>query len=309
VNPLRVIALIALIFLAAWGATGITLIAPFERGVVRRFGRVLKPLPPGPHWLLPWGIDRVDRVAVDRVRSTTIGLAREEDAITPRGLLVTGDHNLVQVEVAVQWRVDPAQVADFSQVADRAESILSQVIEGTLGEWAGERPIDPLLLEGKVRLATELLPRVQQRLDRLGMGILLTDARASALVPPDEVKGAFDLVARSEAGRQTLVTRAKQEADTRNRAAQSEAYRVGQEAQTRAENQKRLAQEDATRFLARLAAYQTSGSSPMYLRQVWEEERGRLFSKMRENNGIGLLDHQLSEKGLDLQLAPLGSKR
>jgi hypothetical protein len=47
----------------------------------------------------------------------------------------------------------------------------------------------------------------------------------------------------------------------------------------------------------------------MYLRQVWEEERGRLFSKMRENNGIGLLDHQLSEKGLDLQLAPLGSKR
>ena len=47
-----------------WAATGITLVAPFERGVVRRFGKMLEPLPPGPHWLLPWGIDRVDKVAV-----------------------------------------------------------------------------------------------------------------------------------------------------------------------------------------------------------------------------------------------------
>jgi len=292
-----------------WAATGITLVAPFERGVVRRFGKMLEPLPPGPHWLLPWGIDRVDKVAVDRVRTLSIGTGNEEDASTPRGQLVTGDHNLVQVEVAVQWRVDPSRVLDFAPVADRAETILAQVVEGALGEWAGERSIDPLLLEGKVRLASELVPRVQQRLDMLGMGILITDARAGALAPPDEVKGAFDLVARSEAGRQTLVTRARQEAETRNRAAQAEAYRVTQEAQTRADNLGRLAAEDASRFLSRLANYRAATNPQAFLLQVWEEERGRVFSKLRENNGLGLLDHHLSEKGLDLQLAPLGPKR
>ena len=300
---------LAAVLLAGWAVSGITLVAPFERGVVRRFGRILDPLPPGPHWLLPWGIDRVAKVAVDRVRTTVIGLSNAEDAATPRGQLVTGDHNLVQVEVAVQWRVDPAKVAEFAPVADRAETILSQVVEGTLGEWAGERPIDRLLLEGKVRLATDLLPRLQERLDRLAMGILVADARASSLAPPDEVKGAFDLVARSEAGRQTLVTRARQEAETRNRAAQAEAYRVTQEAQTRAENLKRLAQEDAARFLSRLAAYRGAANPQAFMVQVWEEERGRIFAKLRENNGLGLLDHHLNEKGLDLQLAPLGPKR
>ncbi len=300
--------LIALVALA-WAATGITLVAPFERGVVRRFGKMLDPLPPGPHWLFPWGIDRVDKVAVDRVRTLTIGSGNEEDASTPRGQLVTGDHNLVQVEVAVQWRVDPSRVLEFAPVADRAETILAQLIEGALGEWAGERSIDPLLLEGKVRLASELVPRVQQRLDWLGMGILITDARAGALAPPDEVKSAFDLVARSEAGRQTLVTRARQEAETRNRAAEAEAYRVKQEAQTRADNLGRLAAEDAARFLSRLANYRAASNPQAFLLQVWEEERGRILAKLRENNGLGLLDHHLSEKGLDLQLAPLGPKR
>ena len=148
-----------------WAATGITLIAPFERGVVRRWGRLLKPLSPGPHWLAPWGIDRLDRVAVDRVRTTRIGLVPEDDGLVPRGQLVTGDHNLIQVDLAAQWRVDPARVTDFALISDRAETILAQVVEGLLGEWIGERAIDPLLLEGKVRLPGELVPKAQERLD------------------------------------------------------------------------------------------------------------------------------------------------
>lgn len=305
----RSLLILSLLVLLAWSATGITLVAPFERGVVRRFGRMLEPLPPGPHWMLPWGIDKVDRVPVDRVRTTLIGITNEEEAGAPRGQLVTGDHNLIQVEVAVQWRVDPARVTDFALVADRAERILAQVVEGALGEWAGERHIDPLLLEGKVRLAGDLLPIIQNRVDRLEMGVILADARAGSLAPPDEVKGAFDLVARSEAGRQTMVTKARQEADTRIRASQAEAYRIQQEAVTRSENLTRLAKEDADRFTARLQAYLAANRSPGFLRQVWEEERGRLFGKLRENGGLGLLDHQLLEKGLDLQLAPLVPKR
>ena len=288
-----------------WAATGITLIAPFERGVVRRWGRLLKPLSPGPHWLAPWGIDRLDRVAVDRVRTTRIGLVPEDDGLVPRGQLVTGDHNLIQVDLAAQWRVDPARVTDFALISDRAETILAQVVEGLLGEWIGERAIDPLLLEGKVRLPGELVPKAQERLERLGMGLILTDLRAAQLSPPEEVRGAFDLVARAEAGRQTLVTRVRQESETRGRAAQAETYRIQQESRTRADNLSRLAREEANRFLLRLEGYANGGKSPIFLRQIWEEERGRLFARLREVGGIGMLDHQLSGKGLDLQVAPL----
>ena len=49
---------------------GVVQVRPGERAVVRRFGRVLEHKPEPGLWVgLPWGMDRVDRVAVDRVQS------------------------------------------------------------------------------------------------------------------------------------------------------------------------------------------------------------------------------------------------
>jgi hypothetical protein len=45
-------------------------------------------------------------------------------------------------------------------------------------------------------------------------------------------------------------------------------------------------------------------TNPQYLRQIWEEERGRLFAKLKENGQLGLLDHHLGADGLDLSIAP-----
>ena len=59
------------------------------------------------------------------------------------------------------------------------------------------------------------------------------------------------------------------------------------------------------RFLDRLKQYEAArGGNPDYLRQLWQEERGRLFAKLRENGMIDLLDHHLSSGGLDVMTAP-----
>ena len=66
-----VLLIAALLFTAA---TAVTQVQPGERAVVRRFGRVLPDTPgPGLYVGLPWGIDRVDRVAVGRVRRVSVG--------------------------------------------------------------------------------------------------------------------------------------------------------------------------------------------------------------------------------------------
>jgi hypothetical protein len=44
--------------------------------------------------------------------------------------------------------------------------------------------------------------------------------------------------------------------------------------------------------------------NPDYLRQIWEEERGKLLTKLKENKQIGLLDHHLGPDGLDITVAP-----
>jgi hypothetical protein len=40
------------------------------------------------------------------------------------------------------------------------------------------------------------------------------------------------------------------------------------------------------------------------LRQIWEEERSKLFARLKENGQIELLDHHLGANGLDLITAP-----
>jgi hypothetical protein len=89
------------------------------------------------------------------------------------------------------------------------------------------------------------------------------------------------------------------------RQAEATRYQLEQETAAYAHNSRLLAQRDADRFLARLRQYQAGRkTNPNYLRQIWEEERGKVFARLRENRQIDLLDHHLGADGLDLITAP-----
>src|SRR5262245_54948170 len=106
-----------LVLWTAWSA--VTVVAPGERAVVRRFGRILDDKPgPGLYVGLPWGIDRVQRVAVNLERSVIVGWTSQEDtaepSVTPPGQLLTGDHNLVNVRAQIHFMVIPEEVERFA---------------------------------------------------------------------------------------------------------------------------------------------------------------------------------------------------
>src|SRR5438105_12888981 len=100
---------IAVLVLAGYLFTGVTQVRPGERAVVRRFGRVLDEKPRPGLWIgLPWGMDRVDRVPVDLVRRVTVGYEPSEEApagMIPIGQLLTGDRNLVNIQVVIDYGV------------------------------------------------------------------------------------------------------------------------------------------------------------------------------------------------------------
>src|SRR5438128_11105476 len=97
--------LLLLIPLVGYLLTGVAQVRPGERAVVRRFGRVVAQPAPGLWVGLPWGMDRVDRVPVNFVHHLTVGYdqAGDQDALMPAGQLLTGDQNLVNVQVAVDY--------------------------------------------------------------------------------------------------------------------------------------------------------------------------------------------------------------
>src|SRR5262245_15996397 len=146
---------VAVILLAFTAWTAMTQVGPDQRGVVLRFGRVIDTVGPGLHIGLPWGIDRVERVAVDRVRRVTVGLpnndAEDDDLakVIPAGQLLTGDHNIVNVQIVVQYAVEDGAIAQFFLYGDQADSFVARAAETALAEWVAGRGVDEVLLSGK----------------------------------------------------------------------------------------------------------------------------------------------------------------
>src|SRR6516164_2446412 len=131
---MRYLRLALLLLLVGYLLTGLRPVRPGERAVVRRFGRVLEEKPGPGLWIgLPWGMDCVDRVAVDLLRPVDVGYVPNADdgQSTPPGQMLTGDHNLVNLRVVIQYRVRPDGVEDF--VAQRGADGSTAGIDRLIG--------------------------------------------------------------------------------------------------------------------------------------------------------------------------------
>src|SRR6202011_3066744 len=123
---------------------------------------------------LPWGMDRVDRVPVDRVRRVTVGHSPEEeetDSGTPPGQLLPGDHNLVNVQVVIHYSVDDDTVVSFIEHEDRVDGLIARTADTILAAWVAGRGIDDVLLQGKVRLPEVLVSELRERLAPYQLGV------------------------------------------------------------------------------------------------------------------------------------------
>jgi membrane protease subunit HflK len=287
--------------------TGVVQVRPGERAVVRRFGRVLDEKPVSGLWIgLPWGMDRVDRVEVDTVRSLEVGFDPEsEDRETPAGLLLTGDDNLLTVRLSLNYKVVPDEVADFVLQGERVPALLTRLAESAAAEWAASQTVDEALLRGKPALRARVIARVRDELRGKRLGVEILDAPVSLIAPPEEVKDAFENVSREQTRIATERFQAEQEAASRRALMQSEVYRLEQQARATAHARKVAAAQEADRFRGRLAQYQKArATNPDYLRQLWQDERAKLFTRLRENGQIDLLDRRLNEGGLDILTTP-----
>jgi regulator of protease activity HflC (stomatin/prohibitin superfamily) len=144
-----------------------------------------------------------------------------------------------------------------------------------------------------------LVRRVQETIAADRLGVEVVDARIASLAPPEEVKPAFDNVALQQTRIATRRHQSEKDAEASLRRAEAEKYPIEQTAAAYSHGQKLLARRDAERFLERLRQYRIGvRKNPHYLRQIWEEERGKLFARLKENNQIDLLDHHLGPDGL-----------
>jgi membrane protease subunit HflK len=256
----------------------------------------------------------VDRIQVDQVRHMKVGYEQGSDAagpMTPPGQMLTGDHNLVNLQVAIDYSVLGAEVEHFAVQQDRIEGLVARAADTVLAEWIGSRTVDEVLVSGKVVLPRLLVTRTQERLEPYRLGVQVRSASVLYLAPPDEVKHAFDAVNRAQTEIGTTINRAHKDAESQLRVAQAKKYQLEQQAAAYAAEQRWLAEADAEAFEKRLAVYQEMGKqNPAYLNGIWWAEMGKLFAQLKKNGQLDLLDRHLGSDGLDITvMPPLPKKR
>ena len=155
---------------AGWLASGVYFVQPDEQALVRRFGRFVGvPREPGPHWGLPAGLDRIDRVKPREVKRVDDRTGRSQRRRSSSTQFLTGDRNLVSVRATVQYTInDPAHYLAAAIDADR---LVAMSAESALAELLAGENVDRVLTLGKHDLAVQAAERLQILVDRYGLGL------------------------------------------------------------------------------------------------------------------------------------------
>lgn len=242
-----------LILLVIWLVYDVTYtIDEKERGVVLRFGQYHKTMQPGLNFALPRFIDKVERLNIDQVRPF------EHNAS-----MLTQDENIVDVVVAIQWRI--AEPTDYLFNVAEADLNLRQVAESAVRSVIGKSTLDFVLTEGRSDVAQAQEALLQQILTAYKSGILIVDVNMQVAKPPEAVKDAFDDAIKAGQDEQRLVNEA-------------EAYR--NEILPQARGQAARIREQANGYKARVIA-ESEGDAARFEQLLTEYERAPAVTRER----------------------------
>lgn len=274
---LAVIALIVVI----WAATGVYTISPGENAAVRLFGAVQgDPIAEeGLQWWWPSPVGNRDVVLVTETRRMELGFRSNDAAVnTPfldEALMISGDLNIVDVQMVVQYRISNLNNFLFN-VDDPGEQIraipegqpdgrtLKDGAEAALRLVVGQRSIDDVLVRGREQVETDTRERLQAIMDSYRAGIEVISVQLQDVKAPEEVRDAFDDVLRGRQERETRINQAlAYEADVIPRA-RGDAQRIIESAEAFRQARIETSTGEAQRFDAVYNEYQ---SSPEVTRQ------------------------------------------
>ena len=195
-----------------WLLSGIYIIDPAERGVVLRFGAFQSSTTQGPHWHIPYPIETVYKVNVERIRAAEIGFRNIQNssysgAVSSESLMLTKDENMVDVKLAVQYKIADAQAYLFNVF--NPELTLSHVVQSVIRQVVGDNTMDHVLTTGREQVAQEVKSHSQNLLNEYNTGLLITAVTMQDAQPPVQVKASFDDVVKAREDEQRYINEAK----------------------------------------------------------------------------------------------------
>lgn len=242
--------------------TGIKTIGPEEEGVVIQFGKYNRTLDPGLNFIVPFGIEQMYKIPVQRQLKQEFGFRTSKASqrseyskgnYSEESNMLTGDLNLADVEWVVQYRITDSYRFLFR--VRNAEKTLRDMSQAAMRKIVGDRTVNEVLTVGRQEVATSVEMLLQQMCDEYENGIRIDQVVLQDVNPPEPVKPSFNAVNEAQQERETLINNAESEYNRVIPRARGEAEETIQLAEAYALNRVNRSKGEAERFVALYEAY------------------------------------------------------
>ncbi len=255
----RIILLAAMIVVLLVGAgTCFYTVDDKQQAVVTTFGKVTDVTDAGVHFMLPFGIQKVQKVDVNVYQKIELGYTTDKignyQTKTSESTMITGDYNIVNVDFFVEYKIsDPVQYL-FS--SNSPELILRNLIQSQVRNVVGSSTVDAVLTDGKENIQMQVKELVTQILAEYDIGLTLVDVKIQDSEPPtQEVIEAFKAVETAKQQAETVVNDAKAYQNAKLPDAQAQADKLIQNAEYLKQKRINEAIEQVAMFEAMYAEY------------------------------------------------------
>ena len=248
--------------LVIWLLTGIYVVGPDEVGVVRTFGEFTRVTQSGLNWKFPSPIETANTPKVTEVKRIEFGFRSLKNGqyrtVEKESLMLTGDENIVDAEMIVQYKIkDPVKYL-FNIV--EPELTVREAAEASLRTVVGRNKIDETLTTGKFTIQEETKEQVQSILDKYESGIHIVAVQLQDVSPPKEVIGAFKDVASAKEDKNRMINQAEGYRNDVIPKARGEAEAMIRDAEGFKESRIKRAEGDAKKFTTILKEYKKAKS-------------------------------------------------
>ncbi len=218
INPKLVSAIVAVVLVLSFISSLWFTVDPEEVGIVLRFGKYTRTVNPGLNFKMPFGVEEVIKVPVERQLKLEFGFRSSVPGVKTRyantkyqeeSLLLTGDLNAAEVEWIVQFRIkDPFQ---FLFRVRNAEQTFRDINEAIMRGIVGDRTVDEVITFGRQEVADAVKVKIQELCDSYELGIKVDQVVLQDANAPGPVQSAFNEVNEAEQEKEKLINQAKSE--------------------------------------------------------------------------------------------------
>ncbi len=230
----RALPILAAVLLLVWIGSGVVTVPPGHVGFVTVLGALSEEIrEPGIHWHPPAPFGSWKLRHVEYPRKSDVGYKTDLEQIPRRAelaasaspdrwhspvfamnrrafetLFISGDEKLVEMSFSVTWSLSDPE-AFFYKLAHDQDTV-GLYARAAAQEFLASRPLDALLTTERAESERQIASAARQKLDALGLGIVVERVHIVDLHPPEATVWVFRDVSSAREERETRVHEARQ---------------------------------------------------------------------------------------------------